>query len=261
MIRRLNYTGRRKIPRDRIHISLFRTAGLEEFDAVLKVQDLDLPETARVFVEAYHKSDWMRFAYGTVGAPAIPAERRLTAFYPGARVLFRVKVVSAGEESGKILAEVDRLTPVSADDDRIREPLLPVRVVGNLGDQVWRLAWNGGPVLELNAAEPEIKHLLTGDSRFKWLILPEVFRSVLTRVLAEEMDEPEEAGEETVAGRWLKFAASLHPEPPPAAEGRDAETTAAWVDDIVAAFCRRHRALAHWRSAIRPGDDLFAGTP
>lgn len=258
MIRRLNYTGRRKLSRDRIHISLFRSADGEEFDAIIKLGDLDLPPTARVFVEAYHKSDWMRFAYGTVGAPAIPPERRLTAFYSGARVLFRIKVVSTGEESGKILAEVDRLSPVCADDDRTREPLLPVRVVGNLGDQVWRLAWNGGPVLELNGTEPECKHLLTGDSRFKWLVLPEVLRSVLMRLLVEGMDEQDEPGEDSVAARWVKFADSLHPEPPPAADGRDTETAAAWVDDVVAAFCRRHRAFAHWRAAVRPGDDLFA---
>lgn len=150
MIRRLNYTGRRKIPREHINITLFRNGGVEEFDAVIRTANLGLPETARVFVEAYHKSDWMRFDYGTVGAPAIPSDRRLTVFYSGARLLFRVKVVSAGEESGKILAEADRLTPLSSDNDRDRDALLPIRIVGNLGDQIWRVAWNGGPVLELN---------------------------------------------------------------------------------------------------------------
>lgn len=258
MIRRLNYTGRRKIPRENIHITLFRNNGVDEFDAVICTAGLDLPDTARVFVEAHHKSDWVRFDFGTVAVPAIPADRKLAKFYDGARILFRVKVVSAGEDSGKILAEVDRLTPLSPDDNRDREPLLPVRLVGSLGDQVWRVVWNGGPVLELNKNEPECKHLLTADSRFKWLVLPEVLRSILTRVLNEEMDE-DEPGEGGPGQRWLDFAASIHPEPPPPSEARDAEIIEHWVDDVVAAFCRRHRAFEHWRSAIHPSDDLFSG--
>jgi hypothetical protein len=259
MIRRLNYTGRRKIPRENINITLFRNGGVEEFDAVIRTVALGLPETARVFVEAYHKSDWMRFDYGTVGAPAIPPDRRLTVFYAGARILFRVKVVSAGEESGKILAEADRLTPLSSDGHREREPLLPVRIVANLGDQIWRVTWNGGPVLELNRNEPECKHLLTADPRFKWLILPEVLRCILTRLLSEDMDEEEEPGADSIGKRWLAFAGSLHAEPPPPVEGRDADTIESWVDEVVAAFCRRHRALDHWRAAIHPDDDLFTG--
>jgi len=257
MIRRLNYTGRRKFPRENIHITLFRNNGVDEFDAVIKTAGLDLPDTARVFVEAHHKSDWMRFDFGTVAVPAIPSDRRLTIFYEGARILFRVKVVSAGEDSGKILAEVDRLTPLSPDNDREREPLLPVRLVGNLEHQIWRVTWNGGPVLELNKNEPECKHLLTSDSRFKWLVLPEVLRTILTRILAEEMDE-EEPGEGGPGQRWLDFAASIHPEPPPSAEARDAEIIEKWVDEIVAAFCRRHRAFDHWRTAIHPSEDLFS---
>ena len=259
MIRRLNYTGRRKIPRDNIHVTLYRNGGVDEFDAVIRTADLELPETGRVFVEAYHQSSWMRFDYGTVGVSAIPPDRRLTAFYEGARILFRVKVVSADEESGKILAEADRLVPISHDDDRSREPLLPVRIVGGLGDRIWRVAWESGPILELNKAEPKVKHLVTADARFKWLVLPEVLRSILTHVLLENMDEEDEPGESNPGRRWLDFSLSMHPEPPPKPEARDVEIIEKWVDEVVAAFSSRHRALDHWRVAIRPQDDLFNG--
>jgi hypothetical protein len=259
MIRRLNYTGRRKIPRENLHITLFRNNGVDEFDAAIRLAGLELPASARVFVEAYHKSDWMRFDYGTLASPSIPTDRRLTAFYEGARILFRVKVVASGEESGKIIAEADRLTPLSPTDAREREPLLPVRLVGNLGDQVWRVTWSGGPLLELNKNEPECKHLLTADSRFKWLVLPEVLRSILTRVLNESMDEEEDPGESGPGNRWLAFAASVHPEPPPPSEARDAEIIEKWTDEVVTAFCRRHRAFDHWRASIHPNDDLFSG--
>jgi hypothetical protein len=258
MIRRLNYTGRRKIPRENIQISLYRNSGGEEFDAVIHVSGLELPNAARVFVEAYHQSDWVRFDYGTVASPAIPADRRLTSFYEGARILFRVKVVSGGEDGGKILAEADRLVPFSADDARNRDPLLPVRTVGNMGNQIWRIVWNGGPVLELNKTEPECKHLLTADSRFKWLVLPEILRSILTRILIERLDEEDEPTEASPGKRWLEFAESLHPEPPPQEEARDAEIIEKWVDEVVASFCSRHRALDHWRISVHPEQDLFS---
>jgi hypothetical protein len=257
MIRRLNYTGRRKIPRELIRISLYRNGGVDEFDAFIRTDGLELPSSARVFVEAYYKSDWMRFDFGRVGAPALPSDRRLTAFYEGARVLFRVKIVSADSDAGKILAEVDRLLPLSQDEDSDRDPLLPVRIVGGMGEQIWRVTWENGPVLELTKSEPEIKHLLTADPRFKWLVLPEMLRTILTRLLAEEMDEDDAT---SPVKRWLEFATSLHPDPPPRADERDPELIEIWVDEVVSAFCRRHRTLDHWKLAVKPQDDLFSGT-
>jgi hypothetical protein len=260
MIRRLNYTGRRKFPRENIRVTLFRNGGLEEFVAVIKTAGLQLPDSARIFVEAYHKSDWMRFDFGSVAVPAVPADRRLTVFYEGARVLFRVKVVSADTagEPGKIIAETDRIIPVSPDDERDHDPLLPVRLVGGLGDEVWRLSWQNGPVLELNKNEPEIKHFLTADNRFKWLILPNVLRAVLIRILIDAADEEPEQDESAPGNRWMEFAQSLHAEPPPKPADRDTALINEWVDEVVSAFCRHHRALDTWRISLRPqADGLF----
>ena len=258
MIRRLNYTGRRRIPRENIRIAIYRNGDTEEFDARVSCAGLGLPDSACVFVEAYHKSDWMRFDFGTVGQLVMPRDRRLTAFYRGARVLFRVKAVATNGESGKILAEADRIIPLSPDSERDRDPLLPVRVVEGLGCQIWRLTWESGPVLELNRQEPEVKRLLTSDSRFKWLVLPQVLRAVLIRVLAEEVDEEEDAGGGGEGQRWLDFALSLYPVAPPKPEDRDRELIENWVDDVVAAFCARNNVMESWRWALRPEEDLFS---
>jgi hypothetical protein len=257
MIRRLNYTGRRRIPRENIRIAIYRNGDAEEFDARVSCAGLDLPDTASLLVEAYHKSDWMRFDFGTVGQIVIPRDRRLTAFYLGARVLFRVKAVSTDGESGKILAEADRIVPLSPDSGQDRDPLLPVRVVDGLGSQVWRLTWEGGPVLELNRQEPEVKRLLTSDPRFKWLILPQVMRSILIRVLVEGMDEEEDVGGGGEGQRWLDFARSLHPVAPPKSDDRDIELIENWADDVVAAFCGRNNVMENWRWSLRPQEDLF----
>lgn len=258
MIRRLNYTGRRRIPRENIRIAIYRNGEIEEFDARVSCGGLGLPESALVFVEAYHKSDWMRFDFGTVGQVTIPRDRRLTSFYRGARVLFRVKAVATDGESGRIIAEADRIVPLSPDSDRDRDPLLPVRVVDGLGNQIWRLVWEGGPVLELNRQEPEVKRLLTSDPRFKWLILPQVLRAVLIRVLAEEVDEEDEGGAGGEGQRWLDFALSLYPVEPPKPDDRDMELIENWVDDVVAAFCSRNNVMENWRWSLRPQEDLFS---
>src|ERR1700723_2623745 len=109
MIRRLNYTGRKKIPNARFHIAILSTPGGREFEATLRLEATGLPADALIFIEAYHKSDYMRFDFGTVGSLRPPADRRLSVFYDGARLLFRIKVVSVGEAGGQIIAEADQI--------------------------------------------------------------------------------------------------------------------------------------------------------
>ena len=45
MIRRLNYTGRRKIPRESIHVTLYRDGGVDEFDAVIRAAPQGLSQS------------------------------------------------------------------------------------------------------------------------------------------------------------------------------------------------------------------------
>jgi hypothetical protein len=103
-----------------------------------------------------------------------------------------------------------------------------------------------------------VKRLLISDPRFKWLILPQVLRSVLIRVLAEEMDEDEDAQGGGEGQRWLDFAHSLHPVEPPKPADRDMELIENWVDDVVAAFCGRNNVMQNWRWSLRPEEDLFS---
>lgn len=253
MIRRLNFTGRKRIPSERVRISIFRLPAGREFDARLRLDGLDLPGSARVFVEAYHKFNYMRFDFGTVHALQPALDRTLSAFYEGARVLFRIKVVAADEDAGRVLAVADRIQPLSPDDRRDRDPLISVRTVKGMNQQIWRVNWESGPVLELNVDEPEIKTRMTADPRFKSLVLPEVLRTVLTRILSDEMDADPESEDGRIAVRWLAFAADLHPSEPPASEDRDGESVEVWVNGVVDGFCRRNRVLDQWRRSLYPG--------
>jgi hypothetical protein len=159
--------------------------------------------------------------------------------------------VNVGDASGQIIAEADQVKPKSPDDTKNRDPLLPVRTVGNMEDQIWRLSWSAGPVLELNNKEPEIKALITADARFKTLVLPQVLRSVLIRILSEDMDGDTETEEGRVATRWLEFAENLYPSTPPQAGERDYTGIESWADAVVSAFCRRNRVLETWQNSLQ----------
>ena len=78
MLRTLNFTGRRKIPREAAQITLHREAdGGVTFEADLRLDDFEFPTHAQIFVEAFFKTNTERFAWGTVGERQVPADRRL----------------------------------------------------------------------------------------------------------------------------------------------------------------------------------------
>src|SRR4051812_8045826 len=116
-IKRLNYTGRKKILRDDAKFFLRNEAdGSIVFEAAINLAQYELPETAQVFVEAYRQTaSFMRFEYGTVSNPKPITNQlpyRLTEFAAKDGLLFRIKVVSIGREAGLLLAEGDSI-PIS----------------------------------------------------------------------------------------------------------------------------------------------------
>ncbi|HUQ69268.1 MAG TPA: hypothetical protein VM165_07095, partial [Planctomycetaceae bacterium] len=105
MRRRFNYTGRRKILHSEVRIGLSRDhSGMLTFNASLDLARLELPDTALIFVEAYHRTQVMRFSFGTVRLPAAPADSRLTELADGEAIHFRVKVCDPDNPS-LLLAE------------------------------------------------------------------------------------------------------------------------------------------------------------
>ncbi len=78
MIRRFNYTHRQRIPKSHVVVRLVRAAEATEFEAQLQLATLNLPDDARVYVEAYFHGTVMRFDFGTVSAVRAPSNRQLT---------------------------------------------------------------------------------------------------------------------------------------------------------------------------------------
>ncbi len=251
MIRRFNYTGRRRIRRSRVRVRLGDEGARRRFDAEIDLDGTELPRDAKVFVEAYHRTAYRRFPFGTVGDPRPPANRSLEGL-PVQRPLFRVKVVAAGDGLARILAAADRIVPVEARrDEETRQSLLPVEYE-DLGERVWALDLDSDwPRLRLNRRFEGIREAARSGREFLTLVYPEVFRAILERALAEGCFDPE-ADEDDWGTLWLRFACRELGRPAPPVHG--GAEAAEWIDEAVNAFCARARVAPSF-------EQILAGRP
>ena len=208
-IRTLNYTNRKRIRREDARITIREEKSGSSFSADLRLTDYELPSDARVFVEAYRQTQYMRFDFGLAGAVRIPADCSLTDFDSPEGVLFRVKVVTAADPHGLLLAEADQIRPRKAsDDDENRIPLLPV-VPEDLGDEIWRLEFDDQQtLLKVNSVLGDWR-ALARDPVFLALVYPAVVRRVLWRIVKEEDHYRDTGDNDDWRSRWLQFAVAL----------------------------------------------------
>lgn len=241
-VRRLNFTGRKRIRQLDAQIALHPGEdGVYRFHADLRLDGYDLPDDARVFVEAYRQTSWMRFRFGTVGDIRPRDEPRLTEFGSSEGVLFRVRVTSAHAPRGLLLAEADKIRPRRPDrEEEERLPLLPARPDESLGSEIYRVDFDDYPMLLINSHVGDW-HALTQDRTFQALTLPAVLREILTRILHiegyVELDDTEDW-----RSQWLRYAAALPgvSEPPGAHEPDRFDD---WIGEAVASFARKFESL------------------
>lgn len=238
---RLNFTGRRKISQNDVTIVVTGIGGIETFTADIQLQEYGLPASAAVIVEAFRQLDLARFSFGTVGHLTAPASTRLSEFGTVSGLKFRVKVVSTDEPRGRLLAVADRIVPRSSESQSIpRVPLLAVRAQ-DLSREVWRLDFSDEPLLLVNPAIVPRKQLVQ-SVEFQSLVLPEILRSILNRILfVEQVRTADDADHWTT--RWLRFAESM-PGVGKLPEDSDNESDMDWIDAAIGSFCR-------WRSVDR----------
>lgn len=251
MIRRINYTGRRRILREDTKILLYEREGkVATFDASLDLKKYGLSDDASVYVEAYRQTSWMRFDFGVVGEISPPDDRCLTEFDSVEGVLFRVKVTSTLSSQGKLLAEGDQIhfqRPEDQPDNRI--PLLHV-APRELGHEIAKIDFEGvEPLLLVNSSAGNWRGIALSPV-FIALVYPQVFREILTRILViEGHDNTEDSDKWT--SKWLRFATSL----PGISEllnvKEDSHQIWDWIDDAVASFAKEISAIArfeqYWR--------------
>ncbi|MBN1626671.1 MAG: hypothetical protein JW944_09120 [Deltaproteobacteria bacterium] len=257
MIRRFNYTGRKRIPRSKISLSLNEVPGRKlAFDAFIDFVGIPLPATAKIYIEAYRKTYFRRFQCGTISTPAYQVNQILEGLDPDALVLFRVKVV---DKKGRLLAIADRIRPRRTEEDQTdRQSLLPVEFI-DLGESIWHLDLEGDlPILQLNKRIENIKDIARHDTFFLTLVYPEVVRQILYKVVIEEdYTDMEAEGEEEWMIDWLKFAVQILGKnhlPPTGSSESIKQEKLKWLDDVVNAFCVNNAVLEKYMKEQKIGE-------
>lgn len=237
MRRHINSTDRQRILREHVVVSIRESDGGGDtvFELEPDLSGYGFPPEALVRVEASRSNAGQTWDYGTIGARRTPSaeERRLTEF-DGKPPHFRVMVV-AGDGSGRLLGSAMHIPPRTSQDS-----LIHLQEQDGLGDEVWRIEFediNEPPVLLVNRSIPGASEIVRSDAAFRALVMPEVLRAILTRILlVERMDE--DSNEGGAWRDWLRFAQSRLPGGDIPAGGEEPDTGAAleWIDDAVRAF-------------------------
>ena len=231
--RRLNSTGRMRITRDRVNMSIEEpTIGFPWASASIRLDGLELPREAPVAIEAYYRSSSMRFACGTVAEVLVPARMELTDIDRGGAIRFRVLVIAA-DGSGQILASAEGLRPAQRGDGPDRQSLLPLRET-DLGSELWKIEVDerNGPTLSVNNRVPGLAAEIRSSPLLQGAILPHAFRLILQKLPSVGEDE----GDELWGKDWRKFLEELGIMVE--AEDRDdPDLLDDWVESAVAAFC------------------------
>jgi len=249
--RRINSTGRKRIPRERVTIELLPPEVSKPTEATveLNLDGFGFSEEDQVILEAYQRSTSMRFELGTVDQPEYPDSLIFSELDPGASILFRLKVISSKDNSGRIVGAADRLKPSSDDNEDGRRSLFPIEVK-DLGPEVWKLnadLQDAGPRLLLNVAIPNFINTIKSNPLVQGTVLPAALRIVLTELARDPAYD--EGEEEPWKKDWLQFCRDelrLKEDP----SDLDDEAREYWIDDAVIAFCRSGNFVKSIRNSV-----------
>ena len=246
MIRRFNYTQRRRIEQRRVNIELRETDDDTpmSFSAELDLSGMDLPPDALVVIIANRDRVAMRFDWGTVANPAPPQDYSLTEI--PSNPVFRVMIL-VPDGSGRLLALADRVKPKRGS---AQESLLWLQEE-DLGKEVWRLDFgDGNPTMLVNRNIPNISSAVREDDSFRSLVIPEALRAILTRALiVEDYDVEDDEGSWS---EWIGFVRNFYDEEfPSISDDEDTTEKMEWIEGVVGAFTEQRFHASDQYAAIR----------
>lgn len=246
MIRHFNQTGRVRILREHVDLSLQpgREGQPRVFDLSLSLGEYNFDPEANIRVEAAVSNVSQRWQFGTVGqfTPPPEYERRMTEVPSTAR--FRIFVVKS-DDSGLLLGAADGIAPTQD-----ASSLLPIQE-DDIGDEVWRLDFSsvGEPLLLLNNSVDNISGIVRSDAKFRSLVMPEVLRAILLRAVVIERQDPDD--DQSQWNLWFETARSILPRreaPNLSADASLTQEATEWIDDVVQVFAQtRVKAAASYQ--------------
>ncbi len=247
MKRRFNYTGREKINKDAIKISINRINGKpKSITTRLNLNETKYPGDTRIYLDAYHRTDRKRFDFGKISQQMIPEDLTIDELAYTDNLMFRLMLIDESGEHGKILAHADR---IRADEEAYKKPILPVRF-DDLDQQIWKLEFTGeegGPILCINNKIPALENLVKTDPVFFMYVFPAAIREIITHMIFIDSVENPDEPPVTWHSDWIKFSKMILPnEPIPdlAPDEVDKEEVTKWIDRVVEEFCNCH--IVEW---------------
>lgn len=244
MIRRFNYTGRRKLPTSCATVHLYRQhEAPSEFEIELRLEGQKLPQDAQVYVEAYYRSSMMRFPFGSMqDVQNKTSNRYVLSDLQNTIAFFRVKVVDESTDFGRIIAVIERIKPMLPEEtDASTASLLFVEYV-DLGQLIWRVDIaedHAMPILQVNSelnTATSVQEFVRYDPGFMSLVYPAAVREILTYIL--QNDNLPDTDEENWKSEWLRFGLAFTGEKlVPDFYNFSVEERAEWIDEAVNAFC------------------------
>jgi hypothetical protein len=250
MIRRINHTGRKRINRDQVRITVDEKQNPPRFWANLSLDGHKFNSDAGVVIEAYRGSGglWIQFDWGRIGSLRNPPTQTLEGLDSVDGLLFRLRVI-AKHEPHKILGEADRIPFLLVGEGATpKEPLIKT-VPAELGDLVWDVDFDADPPqLRINRKLGNWS-AVAKDPGFRALVYPALFREILSRILVVD-DWSGDAGDDDWRAKWIRFGRTMAPSYPD--EFADVSEKREFIDAAVGALATRVQALDVFRRHLNP---------
>ncbi len=237
MIRRFNYTQRKRIEESMVSVEIQDADEDEDpqFIAKVDLSRLDLPPDAPIVIEAKRERSSRRFDWGTAGSPMPPTDCYLTSMPKAPK--FRIMALDP-DGSRRILALADNIKPSYAGADGTKS-LLHLEEK-DLDKEVWRVDFGGGndtPIMQVNKNIPGISAVVREDGAFRALVIPETLRLILTQALI--IDEFDPSDGEGDWAHWIGFVRDFYDAEMPVLSLNDEQTKTdmkEWIDGAVSTF-------------------------
>jgi hypothetical protein len=205
--RSLNFTGRVKIPHDRVSIRLIKSLDGIRLSAAVDLTGISLQEPFVVRIDVYRQSYRETVEASRVSDSVAEFNALISEFVPPELMLCVIKVLSTNDSGrGKILAWAERVRPTLEGSGSGGSGLLPT-TTADLGQLIWKLDVSEDvPTLLINSAIDGPLEFAR-DPRFQWIIMPELLRGIC-RWLSTRL---EDVGEEIdpTAALWLGLLKDL----------------------------------------------------
>ena len=201
------------------------------------MENKNLADEAKIYVEPYYKYSFMRFDFGTVKNVKRPNDTTLSEIPREDNIQFRVKIVDESEKRGRILAHATNLKPKS-EDEKEKDSILPINFV-DLDQELWKVSFTDDrPFLEINSKIRDAKEFVKNSPTVHSVILPSALRIVLSRIINDETDHDEYG--DLWQNKWIRFVKNnLFVKDKIPVKGDEEIEKDNWLDEVVSVFTRK----------------------